>query len=123
MKKTRRCYRLSGRNGRTRITSIAPPCQEYQKILEIGEKPLFDENDPDGRWHEGPDQDRNYLMHHRRERVVIRKNRKQPMPTQRPMRKNLNGSSKTDLPRARSRQKTCRSSRTVALAMAAPNGR
>ena len=52
-----------------------PLPNKYQKILEIGEKPLFDENDPDFSGIKDLIGIRNYLMHYRREWVVIPANR------------------------------------------------
>ena len=45
---------------------------KYQKILEIGQKPQFSENDPDFSGIRDLIGIRNYLMHYRREWVVIR---------------------------------------------------
>ena len=48
-----------------------PLPNKYQKILEIGKKPLFDENDPDYAGMKDLIGIRNYLMHYRREWVII----------------------------------------------------
>ncbi|MGA2161638.1 MAG: hypothetical protein ABSG28_05510 [Methanoregula sp.] len=52
-----------------------PLPNKYQKILEIGEKPLFDENDQVFSGMRDLIGIRNYLMHYRREWVVIRTDR------------------------------------------------
>ena len=52
-----------------------PLPNKYQKILEIGEKPLFEENDPDYSGIKDLIGIRNYLMHYRREWIVIQTDR------------------------------------------------
>ncbi len=48
-----------------------PLPEKYQKILEIGQKPLFGEDDPDFSGIRDLIGIRNYLMHYRREWVII----------------------------------------------------